>query len=99
MKPSRQTDQQGSPGPAPARSHHPAHSDCATEDKQTINQEARNLDPAQIANAHQAQLVPAEVENRANQDFDHANPHVERAGDHAAGQERPCHGRIHRAFS
>src|SRR5207249_2200952 len=100
-----QTDQQRSPGPAPARSHRLSHADGATEDEQTGNQEARNLDPDQITDAHQAQLMPADVETRANQDFDHANPHVKWAGDHATNQQRSrrphgwsCH-QAHRPFS
>ena len=92
-----QTDQERAPGPAAARSHHLSHADGATEDEQTGNQEARNLDPAQITDAHQAQLMPADVETRANQDFDHANPHVKRAGDHATDQQRSR--RPHRPFS
>ena len=73
---------------APGRDAAPAVARSRAEPiaRQAADHEVRDLDPAPVAQAQQAERMLAEVEPVAEQHLKKGQDHIQRAGDHAADQ-------------
>jgi hypothetical protein len=65
---------------------HVSQPDREPDRQQAADHEVRDLDPAPVAQAQQAERMPAEIEPVAEQHLKEGDGHIQRAGDHATRQ-------------
>src|SRR5262249_30846437 len=84
------SNQQRPPGSAGASSNDCPHTESSGKSQRPADYEQGDVDPSPFSVAQQAEWMTPDVVTWTRQHFNHAQRHVQRTGDNAAGKESSC---------